>query len=272
MKRWLAIAPLLWPALVIGLGDLYALTHYHLSCLIAPQWTVRSLGIVVLVAANLLLALSMAWQIGRTAAITRRLRRLDRLESVHRERLALPELDGVEIRVIPEDVPMLFTVGGWRSVIGVSRWMLDHLDPAELRAAFAHELAHVQHRDGFLMLLLRGLCPWGFGVKGLRSGLEGVAHALELRADAIAASRVADPLAVASALVKVGRASQSWRPAMAFADPSMRLKERVAALMDGAAPPQPPRFWEQPVWMAWGLLSLAAWLGFVGHLCVRGLV
>lgn len=272
MNRWLAIAPLLWPALLVGLGDLYALTHYHLTCLIAPQWTVRSLGIVVLLAANLVLLLSVAWQIGRTAAVTRRLRRLEPLEAAQRERLALPELDRVDVRVIPEDVPMLFTVGGWRSVIGVSRWMLVHLDPAELRAAFAHELAHVQQGDGLFMLVLRGLCPGGFGLRGLRRGLEGVLRDLELRADAIAASRVADPLAVASALVKVGRASQAWRPAMAFAEHSVLFTERIAALMDGSAPPQSSRFWEQPRWMAWGLVSLAAWLGFVGHLCVRGLV
>lgn len=272
MSRWFVMAPLLWPALLVGVGDLFVLTQYQLSCLIAPQWTVRSLGILALVAANLVLALSMAWQIGRMAMIARRVRRLDLLDAHQRSRLALPELERVEVRVIAEDVPMLFTVGGLRSVIVVSRWMLDRLDSEELRAAFAHELAHVQHHDGLLMLMLRGLCPGGFGMKGMRRRVERVARELELRADAIAASRMADPLALASALVKVGRAAQDWRPAMAFAEQSGLLKERIAALMDGAATPQDPSRWEAARLMVLGLGSLAAWLAFVGHLCVRGLV
>lgn len=272
MKGWLAIAPLLWPALLVALGDLYALTHYQLSCLIAPQGTFRGLGIVALVAANLVLVLSMAWQLGRMALVSRRIRRLEPLAAAHRARLALPELERVDIRVIAEDVPMCFTVGGLRPTIVISRWMLEQLDPAERRAAVAHELAHVQQGDGLVMLLLRGLCPGGFGLGSLRRRFEAVARELELRADAIAASRLADPLALASALVKVGRATRAWQPSLGFAEDSSLLEARITALMQGGKAAGGGRFWENTRFLALGLASLAAWLSFVGHLCVRGLV
>ncbi len=95
--------------------------------------------------------------------------------------LALPELAKVDVRVMDQDLPMLFTVGGLRSFVVVSRWMLENLEDSELRAAFAHELAHVRHRDGLVMLLLRGLCPGGFGLPFLRQRTDEFAREFEPR-------------------------------------------------------------------------------------------
>jgi Zn-dependent protease with chaperone function len=271
MNRWLMRLPLIWPALLVLVGDVYALTHYHVSCLIAPQWTGRSLGIAALLVANLVLLGSMAWQIVRMRGVSRRTRRLRRLDGAVRTRLAMPELERVDVRIVEHDAPMLFTVGALRSVVVVSRWMLENLEEPELRAAFAHELAHVQHRDGLVMLLLRGLCLGGFGLGFFRRRLDEVAREFELRADALAASRVADPLAVASALVKVGRGVQTWAPAMAFADSPSLLQARVVALLGDAPRPFAPHS-REVLWLTLaGGASLATWLTFIGHLCVRGL-
>lgn len=271
MKRWLMMLPLIWPALLVLIGDVYALTHYHVSCLITPHGMAKSVGVAALGAANLILLASMAWQIARMSAVSRRIRRLGGLEGAARARLALPELAKVDVRVLDQDLPMLFTVGGLRSIVVVSRWMLENLEDSELRAAFAHELAHVRHRDGLVMLLLRGLCPGGFGLPFLRQRLDEFAREFELRADADAACRVADPLAVASALVKVGRGGQSWAPAMAFADRPSLIQARVVALLADSPRPFEPRS-REVLWVTLaGGSSLATWLAFIAHLCVRGL-
>lgn len=272
MKRWPAIAPILWPALLVLLGDAYALTQYQLSCLVAPQWTPRALGTLALVGANLLIASSMAWQVGKMARLTRKIRRLKRWDPDERLVAALPELAEVDVRLVEADVPLLFTTGGLKPLVVVSRWMLQHLDEPERRAAFAHELAHVRHRDALKMLVLQGLCPWGFGLEFLRRRLDQIARELELRADAIAASRIADPLAVASALVKVGRATQPWTPVMAFAGRPALLKERVMTLLEGPTPPPEQQPAEKARMLLFALASLTAWLALVAHLCVQGLV
>lgn len=272
MKRWPAIAPILWPTLLVLFGDAYALTQYQFSCLVAPQWTPRALGIAVLVGANLLIASSMAWQVAKMALVTRKIRRLKRWDPDAHLVGALPELAEVDLRLVEEDVPLLFTTGGLKPVVVTSRWLLENLDAQELRAAFAHELAHVRHRDALKMLVLQGLCPWGFGLEFLRQSLEQVARDFELRADAIAASRIADPLAVASALVKVGRATRPWAPVMAFADRPALLKERVMALLEGPIPPPEPQRAQKTRMLLFALASLTAWLTLVAHLCVRGLV
>ncbi|MBO9539059.1 M56 family metallopeptidase [bacterium] len=271
MKRWPSIVTLAWPALLVLVGDLYAATHYRVSCLIAPQWSGKSLGLGVLLAANLLLLGSLVWQVVRLRAVSRRIHRLPRLEPSAYQRLALDGLDGVEVRVLEHDAPVLFTTDGLRPTIVVSRWMLQRLDEQELRAAFAHELAHLQHRDGLVMLLVHGLCPGGFGLGFFQQRLEWLAREFELRADAIAARRIGDPLAVASALVKVGRHAHPQAAAMAFAARPSALQTRVAALLADAPRPRDPHSWETPWLMLVGASSLAAWLVFVAHLCVRGL-
>ncbi|MNX83242.1 heat shock protein HtpX [compost metagenome] len=271
MRHWRSIVTLAWPALLVFVGDLYAATHYHVSCLMTPQWSGKSLGLGVLLAANLLLLGSLVWQVARWCAVSRRIHRLPRLEPSAYQRLALDGLERVEVRVLAHDAPVLFTTDGLQPTIVVSRWMLARLDEQELRAAFAHELAHLQHRDGLVMLLVHGLCPAGFGLGFFQRRLEGLARAFELRADASAAQRIEDPLAVASALVKVGRHAYPQAAAMAFAARPSALQARVAALLADAPRQLEPHSRETGWLMLVGASSLAAWLFFVAHLCVRGL-
>jgi heat shock protein HtpX len=73
------------------------------------------------------------------------------------QRLAtMADLPVPRLAVAPSDVPNAFTAG--RSprdaVLVVTRGLLRRLDPQELEAVLAHELAHVASRDAFVMTLV----------------------------------------------------------------------------------------------------------------------
>jgi heat shock protein HtpX len=73
------------------------------------------------------------------------------------ERLAtMADVPVPRLAVAPTDVPNAFTAG--RSprdgVLVVTRGLLRRLDPQELEAVLAHELAHVASRDAFVMTLV----------------------------------------------------------------------------------------------------------------------
>jgi heat shock protein HtpX len=57
------------------------------------------------------------------------------------------------LAVSPADVPEAFAVGlrPSRSVIVVTRGLVQRLEPREVEAVLAHELSHVVHRDGAVM-------------------------------------------------------------------------------------------------------------------------
>jgi Zn-dependent protease with chaperone function len=95
---------------------------------------------------------------------------------------------------------------GWRQArLVISSGTLSTLTDDELRAALAHELGHVRHRDvlrGWLLLGLRSLQwfnPFAQAV-GRRAAQE-----MEWRADDQAASLTGMPLALAHALVRCAR-------------------------------------------------------------------
>jgi heat shock protein HtpX len=70
------------------------------------------------------------------------------------ERLcALADVPKPRLAVSEEDVPEAFTVGvrPGGSVIVVTRGLLERLEPPEVEAVLAHELAHIVNRDGALM-------------------------------------------------------------------------------------------------------------------------
>ncbi|WP_254769110.1 M48 family metalloprotease [Salinilacihabitans rarus] len=67
---------------------------------------------------------------------------------------ALADAPVPAVAVADADVPNSFAVGGLRSgTVVVSRGLLDRLDPAELDAVLAHELAHLTNRDALVMTL-----------------------------------------------------------------------------------------------------------------------
>jgi heat shock protein HtpX len=66
---------------------------------------------------------------------------------------ALADVPKPRLAVSPADVPEAFAVGlrRSRSVIVVTRGLLARLEPREVEAVLAHELAHVVNRDGAVM-------------------------------------------------------------------------------------------------------------------------
>ncbi|MDQ3986813.1 MAG: M56 family metallopeptidase [Actinomycetota bacterium] len=135
-----------------------------------------------------------------------------------------------------------FATGGGKSKIVISEDLLCDLEPSEVRAILAHEIAHLQAKDVQLMSVagvLRDLVAWNpFAHVAYRR----LAVNRELEADRRAAEATKDPLAVASGLVKICELmrsrSSSRYPAPAFLRSRGRLKRRVSALIalaDGGA-------------------------------------
>lgn len=107
--------------------------------------------------------------------------------------------------VVDRDAHDLHCRGWRRPLVVVSTTTLAALEADELRAALAHELAHIGHRDllrAWLLLALRALQlfnPLAQAV-GRRA-----AHELEWRADDRAAAVTGAPLALARGLIRAAR-------------------------------------------------------------------
>ena len=144
----------------------------------------------------------------------------------------------------------LFCAGVLRPALVVSRGALELLDPEELRAALAHELAHLARRDPALSWLLMAFR----GALFFNPVAQVVARALARDAEWSADERAgADRLALASALLKLHRAGQgrAARPrrasplAAALAEPLRRarwhdVEARCRRLLEPAAPARLP--------------------------------
>ena len=259
---------LLLPALLLLAADGYALYLFTTGCVTPGGGFWQAIGLGALLLANAALATSSvrAW---RQHQQMRRL--VDALPVLDegvaaRLTLALPALRDVTVRVCPGEQAVLFTTGKRRPVIVVSEWVLAHLDEQELLAALAHELGHVAHGDGRLLLLVHALCPAGLGV--FHEPLRQLSVALEQRADAWAAAHDADRLALASALVKVSRFSLPRQAAApAFAGQASSVQTRVQTLLQGDGPARGPAWSEWWPLAAIGLGTLFLALQAVGHLC-----
>lgn len=112
--------------------------------------------------------------------------------------------------------PLIAVVGVLQPRLFIAAKVLDHLDPAELAAAIAHERGHVMAADNLKRIMIdfcAAMSWWMPGVKQLRSRW---ADSAELAADEFAAiGDQAQPLNLASALVKLARLTPAGtRPAM----------------------------------------------------------
>lgn len=141
--------------------------------------------------------------------------------------------------VVPRPVSQAFTAGITRPVVVLSRPLVGQLDPEELEAVLAHELAHVRAGDHWKkwlaatardILLFTGLSPSAF--RHLQAETEAMA-------DATSARITGKPLALAAALLKgyrLGAGGGWWQLALDNFSPlggAGELRRRVESLLRG---------------------------------------
>jgi Zn-dependent protease with chaperone function len=256
----------LFPALVLlfpARGD--EAFHERWAILVGRSWDwVRFLGVGL-----------FTWFVAVFAALGAVLFLMDLwpvLRGRGRARLASAPLDGREARAVADVLPVvaealrvrvpplvfldraapaLFCTGVRRPSVVVSRGAVALLDGHELRAALAHELAHLAGRDP----LRSWIAMAGRAVMFFNPAFQVMARALARDAEALADERAAaacgDRLALASGLLKLHRATVAGAPlprtlpfATALAEPIARVRshdieQRCRRLLDGPPAPLP---------------------------------
>ncbi|GEC02414.1 membrane protein [Streptomyces spinoverrucosus] len=171
--------------------------------------------------------LAVAVVCGRTLWRHARVRR-----RAHRALAALP---ATEVAVLPDDAPYAYALPGrgTRDRIVVTTALLHGLQPAERRALFAHERAHLAARHHRFLLVAQLAARANPFLRPLRTA---VSYTTERWADEEAARAVGDRRTVARAIGKAALVAQGAPvPTLAgFAAPGP-VPRRVAALL-GPAP------------------------------------
>lgn len=103
-----------------------------------------------------------------------------------------------------------FTAGFLRPRVYFSQELFHALTPAELGAAFEHEMEHLRRRDPLRLAFLRFVERALFWIPLARALADAAAEAIEFRADD--AARRAGYLNVAAAIVKAARLTQTPAP------------------------------------------------------------
>lgn len=184
-------------------GGLAFVTSRH-----ASRWEIVAHCVVFI--ATTVIALRLGWAVVQVAIELRSRRRR------HRELLDVlgdpavlddPELLAPNLRVLAGERPLAYCLPGLRGArVVVSQGALDQLEPAELRAVLAHELAHLRARHDLVLeafTALRRAFPW-FGRS--RTALERNQTLIEMLADDSACRSVA-PTDLGRALVRLSGAS-----------------------------------------------------------------
>lgn len=202
----LIVIALIWPTLLLLTMAIIGLNGWLREC---PMW-LEPIGVLVVAAllcANTLIVIGVFINIRDNRRISRRIDKLPLLNQVIAARLhtALPDLKAVTLRVCAWHEPLAFTTGLRSPAIVLSNWLVENLDHGELIATAAHELAHIQRRDTLLLFWLHSLCPHGWWLRPLRQQIQQLNLLLEKRADSTSIALTGQPMALASALVKVGR-------------------------------------------------------------------
>jgi Zn-dependent protease with chaperone function len=156
---------------------------------------------------------------------------------------ALAGLPGTEVAVLPDEVPYAYALpGGRRDRVVVTTALLASLEPAERRALFAHERAHLAARHHRLLLAVRLAARANPFLRPLRTA---VSYTAERWADEDAARAVGSRRVVARAIGKAAlRSAGSPAATLAGFAASGPVPRRVAALL-GPAPAarsRPPVF------------------------------
>ncbi|WP_405956537.1 M56 family metallopeptidase [Streptomyces phaeochromogenes] len=169
---------------------------------------------------------------------------------------ALAGLPVTQVAVLPDEVPYAYALpGGRRDRVVVTTAMLSCLEPAERRALFAHERAHLAARHHRFLLAVQLAARANPFLRPLRTA---VSYTTERWADEEAAQTVGSRRAVACAIGKAALVSRGTPvPTLAgFATPGP-VPRRVAALL-GPAPAL--RSWPS----VFTSVGLAAWGAAVG--------
>ncbi|GAB2454690.1 M56 family metallopeptidase [Streptomyces incanus] len=166
---------------------------------------------------------------------------------------ALEGLPDTEVAVLPDGTPYAYALpgtGSRRDRVVVTTALLDHLAPAERRALFAHERAHLVARHHRFLLAVRLAAHANPFLRPLHTA---VSYAAERWADEEAARTVGDRRTVATAIGKAALASRAGRPPLpAFAAPGP-IPRRVAALLAPAPATGPwPEVFTSAGLAAWG--------------------
>lgn len=151
---------------------------------------------------------------------------------------------GMELWLVRDAVPDAFAVAALRldrrrifrirDVIVATTGFRDLLTPAELRAALAHEAAHVRAHDSRYLPFVRSLSRILFMDPVLGYLARHLAARYEFGADEDAAWATRDPRSLASALLKVNEASRPSRGAPSFLGHrrSPMIVQRIERLLD----------------------------------------
>jgi len=138
---------------------------------------------------------------------------------------------------VDDETPHAYAVGGRRPRVVISRGLLRTMAPAERRAVFEHETAHVRHHHGTHLMVLR-LCA---GINPLLRPFRPVGElAVERWADEETAAQIGDRSLVARTVLRAALAgvTHADRPAGALAHSGGDVSRRVRALMQAPPPPR----------------------------------
>lgn len=237
----LIVIALIWPALLLLTIAIFGLNGWLREC---PMW-LEPIGTMVLTAllcVNLVIVISILNNIRDNLRIRYRIRQLPLLDQVTTTLLhsELPDLKDVTLRVCAWHEPLAFTIGSRSPVIVLSSWLVENFDRQELIATAAHELAHIQNRDMLLLFWLHSMCPNGWGLWPLRQQIQQLNRLIENRADLTSVALTGQPMALASALVKVGRHLTVAQAAPILSltgnNNASLLRQRVALLLNNHEP------------------------------------
>ncbi|GGS70044.1 MULTISPECIES: M56 family metallopeptidase [Streptomyces] len=190
-----------------------------------------------------------------TAACARTLWRHRRV--TRRARRALAGVPGRTVAVLPDRTPYAYALPGGRGRIVVTTALLAGLAPAERRALFAHERAHLTARHHRHLLAAHLAARANPFLRPLRTA---VVYTAERWADEEAARAVGDRRTVARAIGKAALLSPGTpAPTLAALAATGPVPRRVAALL---APAPAARTWPS----AFTSVGLAAWGAAAGAL------
>jgi Zn-dependent protease with chaperone function len=224
---------------LLGAGVVYGVAPLGSSLTAALPVIVRELvagrlpaGLGILHILALLLALALALRlVGVLVAVSFRTMRV---RARHRDLVDLlgtpwPAVPGAH--VLDHPVPVAYCLPGLRSRLVLSAGVLDALDVDGVRAVLAHERAHLRERHDLVVL---PFVAWGATapfVRGMVCAQIAVAALIEMRADDVAACRVA-PSQLTGALRSMGGAA----PAGALSSFTAALDHRLRRI---TTPPPP---------------------------------